>query len=198
MKGLSKCLVLALCLLGAIGNISAQKGSNDKEDNESLSIFQQYFWWGANAGLQFSGGSFNGQAQSVFSVSVEPMLGYKIDKKGNFSIGPRIALEYLSFSNFQTNGRVNSFNFGGGIFSRAKVYREYFAHIEYEKINQTIAFTDGTTSREWMDNYFVGGGLSRGSNGAAFEVLILLNLNPESVSFNQSPVEYRVGFNVNF
>jgi len=190
--------MLALCIIGAITNVSAQRDSKDKEDNEPISVFEDNFWWGANAGLQFSGGSFGGQSNSVFSVSLEPMLGYKLDKRGNFSVGPRISLEYLSFSTFQTNGRINSLNFGGGIFSRAKVYREYFAHVEYEKINQTIAFNDGSTAREWMDNYFVGGGVSRGSDRAGFEILILLNLNPESVSFNQSPVEYRVGFNVNF
>jgi len=198
MKGLSKTLILALFLIGAITTVSAQRDSKEKEEKETLSAFQENFWWGANAGLQFSGGSFGGQSNSVFSVSLEPMLGYKLDKKGNFSVGPRLSLEYLSFSTFQTNGRVNSLNFGGGIFSRAKVYRQYFAHIEYEKINQTFLSINGDPERAWMDNYFIGGGINNGSDGRGFEILILLNLNPESVSFNQSPIEYRVGFNVNF
>lgn len=198
MKGLTKVLVLTACLLGTFVNASAQRDSKSKKDSDELSTFDQYFWWGANAGLQFSGGSFNGQPNNVFSISVEPMLGYKLDKNGNFSIGPRISLEYLTFNTFQTPERVNSLNFGGGVFARAKVYRGYFAHVEYEKINQTVAFTDGTTAREWSDNYFVGGGIKSGTGKTGAEVLILLNLNPESTSFNQSPIEYRVGFNVNF
>ena len=69
---------------------------------------------------------------------------------------------------------------------------------EYEKLNETIAFTDGSTAREWSDNYFLGGGISQGDDRVKFEILILLNLNPESTTFNQTPVEYRFGFNVNF
>lgn len=193
MKGL-RILLITTCLLGLSMQLMAQKD----EQKESPSAFEEFFWWGANAGLQFSGGTFNGQSNSVFSISLEPMLGYKLDKRGNFSVGPRISLEYLSFTNFQLPDRVNSLNFGGGLFARAKVYRGYFAHVEYEKINQTVAFTDGTTAREWADNYFIGGGVNSGNGRTGFEVVLLYNLNPESVNFDQSPVEYRVGFNVNF
>ena len=193
MKRLFFTLLTLTILLGASVEAFSQREERSRNDEE-ISSFNQYFWWGANTALQFSGGN----QSSFFLVALEPMMGYKIDPKGNFSVGPKLTLEYTSIRYFGITEKVNSLNYGGGLFGRAKVYRQYFAHVEYEKLNETIAFTDGSTAREWNDNYFLGGGISQGDDKVKFEILILLNLNPESTAFNQTPVEYRFGFNVNF
>lgn len=206
MKGLSIGLVTLLLLFGISSSVMGQRSSRSDEKVET-SAFQEKFWWGANLGLQFSGGF----GQSYFITSLEPMLGYKIDERGNFSIGPRLSAEYSSIRFAQNTDKVNSFNFGGGLFGRAKIYRGYFAHVEYEKVNQKRAVTnafnqvfinaDGSvqTERVWQDNYFIGGGIRQGGDRVAFEVLILFNLRPDDNNgFNQDPIEYRTGFTVNF
>jgi len=147
---------------------------------------------------------------SYFLVSLEPMLGYKLDKNGNFSVGPRLSAEYTSARYAANTNKVNSLDFGGGLFARAKVYRGYFAHVEYEKVNQKRPVISGInnitidgngdvlTTRTWRDNYFLGGGLRQGGDRAAFELLILINLKPEDGAFQQDPIEYRTGFTFNF
>lgn len=205
MKGLSISLFLVFFIFGS--TIDAQAQRDKRSDNEeSSSAFYDNFWWGANAGLQFTGGN----QFSYFLISIEPMLGYKLDKNGNFSVGPRLSAEYTSVKYAQNTEKVNSFNFGGGLFARAKVYRGYFAHVEYEKVNQKRPVTnavgqifidnDGNvdTERTFVDNYFLGGGLRQGGDRAAFELLILINLKPEEGVFQQDPIEYRTGFTINF
>ncbi len=205
MKGLSISLFLFVFILGSATDAHAQRDSKSS-DKESTSTFNDKFWWGANAGLQFSGS----QGFSYFLVSLEPMLGYKLDKKGNFSVGPRLSAEYTSVRYLSNTDKVNSFNFGGGLFARAKVYRGYFAHLEYEKVNQKQPVTNALgqifidnqgnvqTERTWTDNYFLGGGIRQGSDRVAFELLILINLAPQDDIFQQDPIEYRTGFTVNF
>ena len=205
MKGLSISLFLVIFILGSTIDAQAQRDKRSDE-KESSSAFYDNFWWGANAGLQFTGGN----QFSYFSVSLEPMLGYKLDKNGTFSVGPRLSAEYTSVRYASNTNKVNSFDFGGGLFARAKVYRGYFIHTEYEKVNQKRPVTnnigqifvnnDGNvqTERVWRDNYFLGGGLRQGGDRTAFEILILINLKPEEGAFQQEPIEYRTGFTVNF
>ena len=188
---------LSLFLLFVCISISAQSRN---QNNGELSTFEQNFWWGGNVGLQIS---------NFYTVAaLEPMLGYKIDKNGAFSVGPRISLEYTS-ENFGVGfGRVNSFNYGLGIFSRLKIYRGIFAHAEYEKLNfkqaqldnfgnVIIVNNDIQTERAWRNNYFIGGGFKQGTGKVGFELAILFNISDE-LRPNEEPLEYRAGFNVNF
>lgn len=206
MKGLSISLFLVIFIFGSSIDANAQRDKRSDKDDERSSAFYDNFWWGANAGLQFTGGN----QSSFFLVSLEPMLGYKLDKNGNFSVGPRLSAEYTSVRYLANTDKVNSLNFGGGLFARAKVYRGYFAHVEYEKVNQRRPTTNAIgqifidnegqiqTERNFIDNYFIGGGIRQGGDRTAFEILILFNLNQQDDFFQQQPVEYRTGFTVNF
>ncbi|MBT8218638.1 MAG: hypothetical protein KJP00_02355 [Bacteroidia bacterium] len=198
MKPLFSIIGISIFLLSYSSNISAQgnRGENDRE----LTAFEENFWYGGNIGLQIS---------SFYTLAaLEPMIGYKMDKNGAFSVGPRFSLEYTS-ENFGVGfDRVNSFNYGLGVFTRAKIYRGVFAHIEYEKLNFKSAQADNfgnvivlnneiQTERSWRNNYFIGGGFKQGTGRVGFEIAILFNISDE-LRPNEQPLEYRAGFNVNF
>lgn len=190
MKRLS--FLLALIFVCSINDAFGQRVRENQEESE----VESKLWYGATIA---SPSFFNG----TFLMAIEPMIGYKIDPKGNFSVGPKVSLEYISLSrtispNFE---RISSFNYGVGGFARAKIYRGYFALVEYEKINAELTTVNNNIvlldSRRWIDNYFVGAGINGSAGGWSGEVSIVVNLNTEN-SIAGGSFEYRLGITRDF
>lgn len=175
----------------------AQRKKNDrKKDNKTEDYFDESgvgsfrFWYGAGGGLNF--GSFNGS--NLFIVSLSPMVGYKLTPE--FSIGPRAELSYIH-SRANNRGAVtkeNYFDYGIGVFTRYKVFKQFFAHAEYQ-IENARSRTIGVDDRETRNNFFFGGGYSSGGQ-VGYEISILWNfLDDDTIDI---PIDYRIAFTYNF
>lgn len=154
-------------------------------------------WYGAGAQLGFQGGN----NQSFFQIGLSPIVGYKLN---NFlSVGPRASINYNSFRfdpGFGAPEQKNRFfTWSAGLFARARVFRGFFAHAEYSLVSDVDVFTDGSENRVTRALPFLGGGLSQGGGpgAAGFEILVLFRLTQPD-RLNDSPFEFRTGFNYNF
>lgn len=160
---------------------------NDTEDYfDESGVGSFRFWYGGGVGLNFGSG-FN---SSQFNFSISPMAGYKITPE--FSIGPRVELSYshIRLGNGNNVEKFNFLDYGVGVFSRYKLFTQFFAHAEYQI--ESRKFTDGT--RDSRNNFFLGGGYTSGGQ-IGYEVSILWNFLEDSADL---PLDYRIAFTYNF
>lgn len=175
----------------------AQRRSNDRnKNNKTEDFFDESgvgsfrFWYGAGGGLNF--GSSNGA--NLFTVSLSPMVGYKITPE--FSIGPRAELSYIHarFNNGAGVTKENYLDYGIGAFARHKVFRQFFAHAEYQ-IENARSRVFGENDRVTNNNFFFGGGYSSGGQ-IGYEISLLWNfLDDDTINI---PIDYRIAFTYNF
>jgi hypothetical protein len=178
-------LVLPL-LFFATHSLSAQ---NDQ-------TFGQRLWYGGSFNLGITGS----QGVSAFGLGVAPMVGYKLF--GPFSIGPRVSVNYTHFRVRLPNNQVATANpvaWGAGLFGRAKVTRNIFAHAEYELSEQAfMAFSSNDIQifRRQHGNTYIGGGYNSGSEWG-YEIMLLYNVTPPREDL-QVPFTIRFGLTYRF
>ena len=152
-------------------------------------------WYGTGAQLGFAATSF----QSNFLIGLSPIVGYKLN---NFlSVGPRGSITYNRFRDDRFDFKEGYFEWELGAFARAMVFRGFFAHVEYNLLNEVDIFSNGRdleTVRRTRAVPFAGGGINQGGGpgGVGFEVLILFRLTQSDV-INDSPFQFRTGINFN-
>ena len=173
---------------------SSQRPQFDRRNNS--------FWFGTGAQLGFVGGNNT----SFFNVGLTPIVGYKINNI--LSVGPRGGFAYNRYRQDGFGGsagiKTGYFTWSLGAFTRAKVFRGFFAHAEYSLVNEVDGFTQNASGdiepvRSTRAIPFLGAGLSQGGGPGTvgFEILILFRLTqPETI--NDSPYEFRTGINYNF
>jgi len=180
---------------------------NSEYFDESGGQLTDRLWYGADFILNF--GSFNGS--SGFTYGLSPMVGYKITD--DFSAGPKLSFQNSIQKFGQQNApdvTLNTIDIGGGIWTRHKVFSEYFIHAEYEIINEeNPTVTNGgvtydpitnmvNTIRETNAHYYLGAGYGgAGGAGFGFAVTILWDFS-ENFSSNYIPIVYRVGLTYDF
>ena len=127
------------------------------------------------------------------------MVGYKVTE--NLSFGPRLELGFLS-GRYDIGTKIvknNSFNYGAGLFGRAKFFNVLFAHTEYGYLNQAVAYLvngDIETERVGSDQFLLGLGYNSGYPFGS-EISILYDfLAPEDTI--DLPIVFRFGFTYKF
>ena len=167
--------------------------SRNKKDTD----FSNRLWYGGSAGLGYQ--SFN--SQNTFLIALYPMVGYKLNQ--NFSIGPRVGIAYQYIKTIGADGNVYNFHpieISGALFGRAKVYRSFFAHLEYEVAQEKNPTQDFNgipfIIKETENNFYVGGGFNSGGRVAS-EIYLLYNLLEDNNSL-EIPWIFRVGLTYNF
>jgi len=154
-------------------------------------------WYGGGLGLGFQ--SF--AQQSSFLFALFPMAGYKITDA--ISIGPRIGLTYQYLKTRGFDNRIYKFHpleLSGALFSRAKLFRPFFAHVEFEVANEKRPVYDNAgipsigTSIE--NNFYLGAGYNSGGKFAS-EIYILYNVLEDENTLDV-PFVIRGGFTYNF
>lgn len=185
----------------AYGQRGGKKKSDVDEYFDESGGFAHRLWYGGGFTLGFSGNSFT----SIFQFGVSPMVGYKITNE--FSVGPRLSLLYLLYRS--ETGTVdgvqtaNLFNYGLGAFTRYKITRSIFAHLEYgfdnevETVNYNPTTRDWDTNRRLQNNAFVGGGFNDGNGIWGYEIYLLYNVLQEDNTLN-IPFDFRFGLTYNF
>ena len=199
---------LLLCLFSLFVSIPsyAQKKKRKKANEEYFDEsggFKHRLWYGGSLGLNFT--------NSYFNVGISPMVGYKVNNW--FSAGPRFKIDYTSRKLFNRAGQafnLRTTSWGVGVFTRAKVITNAFAHIEFEYENRNLADLDANgfvklespnsknvkTVREQRSNFYLGAGYSSGEV-LSYEILLLYNVLEKNDSA-QLPWDLRFGFTYNF
>ncbi|MGB3182260.1 MAG: hypothetical protein WBB45_12770 [Cyclobacteriaceae bacterium] len=146
----------------------------------------------------FFGGSFSVNFFNGIFIDVSPLIGYKVTDR--FSTGVGVTYKYLKTD--QRGIDYSTSIYGGRLFSRYNIYRNFFLHGEYENINLEVLTIDEADTpvieREWVPGAFAGGGLNQQLGGSAvFSVYVLYNfLHEEYRSPYNSPIIVRVGINL--
>lgn len=191
---ITRIIVLSLvCLIGFSYSMDAQKRNKTDDYFDEGGFGAHRFWYGGGIGLGFSGGN----VQSQFQFALSPMVGYKLTPE--FSIGPRVSLEYNHIrvaTGANTSEKFNLWDFGVGVFARYKIFNPFFLHAEYQLESRANPVLNGDNVRVSRDNFFVGGGYSSSGGLIGYEISILWNLMEDgSVDL---PLDYRIAFTYNF
>lgn len=172
--------VAALVLL--LQAASAQEaGSAPAKARKDPRPLADRLWFGGGVGLQF--GSFT-------VVQLEPMVGYKVDQAGRFSLGTGITYWYFSNNNTQPRTEFNAY--GYRFFSRYRPIDQAFLHAEFLNLNREQFFgpTD-RIQRIWVPHLLVGGGyIERFGGNTSFTLQVLWEVlqDPNSVYFGRGPI----------
>ena len=190
--------MLFVLLLALPTSTQAQDSDVDKYFDESQG-FTHRLWYGGGLALGFSGGGFS----SLFQIGVSPLIGYKLTE--NFSVGPRFSVLY---SHYRENrgpvvGRANLIDYGVGAFTRYKIIRNFFIHLEYgvdlqERVDRsTLNGDEFATGRVSISNGYIGAGYNDGNSIWGYDIYLLYNvLLPENSV--RSPLDFRFGITYNF
>ena len=193
--------VLPVCMLLAMtqNDALAQRSSTDRYFDESQG-FTHRLWYGGGVILNF----LSTGTESAFTLGVSPLIGYKITD--NLSVGPRFAIIYTNYrlqTGFDQVTSTNLLDYGIGAFTRYKIFRSFFLHLEYgadneEFVNGYDSFDDELiTGREVRNNAFVGAGYNDGNGIWGYDIYLLYNtLAPENNV--RLPIEFRFGLTYNF
>lgn len=161
-------------------NCYSQDSLNTPKLPRHKSDFWQKVYFGGNLGLQFGNYTF---------INIAPIVGYKVTEK--FSVGAGPSYIYLKdrYYNYSTS------IYGGNVFARYFIFKDLFAHTEYEVLNGDWK---GTGNRFNLTNVWVGGGYrQRVGMAGSFMILALWNINESIYSPYSNPV-ISAGFAVGF
>lgn len=191
MKRILSILILSGVLLLASNQLHAQRADD--------SALRNPLWYGGGFTLGFQGGTFS----SLFNFGVSPMVGYRLFDE--FSVGTRVSLLYTIYTEKNTGGpneSISPISWEVGVFSRYKFNgAPIFAHVELSVENQAFPIRNNgelATGRVELGNTYIGGGYTSGGR-IAYEILALYNVNQRDVFIaNSNPIEFRIGFTVNF
>ena len=143
--------------------------------------FKDRIWIGGGLGLNFG---------SITAIQIEPLVGYKVDKKGKFSVGT--GLSYRYFSDNRYTPRIEYSAYGYRFFTRYRVIPQAYLHCEFLDLNaeRYIGIGD-VVQRIWIPHLLVGGGVSQPiSEHSSFTLQALWEVlqDPNSVYRGQGPI----------
>ena len=188
MKRVPQFILIGILSLVLTSNAYGQRSS--KKDTE----FKQKLWYGGSLGLGYQ--SFFGQ--STFLFALYPMVGYKINE--TFSFGPRVGAAYRNIRINNGPNNIQKFNpieFSGALFGRAKVFNQFFGHVEYELANEKRPVSGSSRLSTRTDtNFYLGAGYTSGGKLSS-EIYVLYNFIEDDTSF-ESPFVIRGGLTYNF
>lgn len=176
------------------------RSSRSKRPPEPEKIpLKDRLWYGGGFALGFYGGTISGIQSSEFFVGVSPMVGYKINDF--LSFGPRLELNLLTgrYDLGRDVEKLTAFNYGAGLFTRARFFEVMFGHVEYGYINQAVPYFENgeiKTDRLGSDQFLLGLGYNSGYPFGT-EIYILYDfLAPEDTV--NLPITFRFGFTYKF
>lgn len=167
--------VFALLLLAFAS--SAQDGQARK-DTRSLG---DRLWFGGGVGLSFG---------TVTAVQVDPLVGYKVDPAGKFSVG--LGGSYWYFRDNRFAPAVEFTGYGYRTFTRYRIIEQLFAHAEFLHLNvERYLVRENDVRRIWVPHLLVGAGYRQpmGERSSLyFQILFDVLQDPNSVYRNQGPI----------
>jgi len=130
------------------------------------------------------GGNLSLSFGSMTMVEVSPLVGYNV--KPWLTVGA--SLTYMYFSYKDSYYDYSSTNYGASLFTKIKIYKDFYAQIEPELLNYRFLDSSNQLQRQWFFNAFAGVTYrSRLGERFAVDYSILWNLNQTTSSPYQNP-----------
>jgi hypothetical protein len=124
-------------------------GQESKETQQSGQAKNDKVYFGGYANLSFG---------KYTVIGFEPLIAYKLFPR--FSIGGKFSYQYAKNKNYSP-AREGS-NYGISVFTRLRIARRFYAHVEFSEMNYKIYDALGEDSRrEWISFLYIGGGFSQ-------------------------------------
>lgn len=205
-------LIIALCVLGhglqaqEVYNSSGRRGGYKQEKNKGFDASRLIY--GGGLGLSFG---------TVTSISVSPIVGYRITD--NFSAGIGLGYQYFRVKDFFElyNAKNNQYQYydyktsaySGSVWARYLIWENIFAHAEYQHnifrfhdyqydpagSGDIVSFKTDIT----VPCLLVGGGYRQPiTENSSFVIMILYDVLQDKYSPYRNTVDYRIGFNIGF
>ncbi len=201
-------IILASALIISTLSVFAQEGiptSGDKDSQTQVFFEKPKPEWKEK--LRY-GGTFWLGFFGAFYIDASPMIGYELNDKGTVA---GIGANFIFQGTFNRNSATNTNNtiFGPKLFIRQQVFKQFFAHAEYEFINayadQFYSFninSNDPNKRIWGSSPLIGAGFYQGGNGRGSCISLMYNLgypnrgfiSPQSLLGSQTPITLRYGF----
>lgn len=136
------------------------------------------------------GSGFGFQFGTITVIDLSPEIGYKI--MNNLTAGVGFSYQYYKDSRYVPT--YESDIIGGSVFARYYVYRDIFAHAEYQMLKYDyMDWSSGNEEEVTADGILIGGGYRQWIGKNVFSNLtILFNIN-ESLYYPYTSPIFRVG-----
>lgn len=174
-------LLLLFCFAG-FAQIDEQETSNSgslinpSKKNDVRYDISDKVMLGGNMSLTFG---------SMSMVEVSPLIGYNLSPR--VTLGA--SLTYMYFSYKSDLYSYSAQNFGGGLFGKIRIYKDFHLQIEPELLNIKYVDYNGQEKRKWVFNALAGVTFrSRLGERFAVDYSILWNLNQTQDSPYDNPV----------
>jgi hypothetical protein len=181
--------LVCIVFFSLMPNINFGASFDDEKDVKDMSTRERIFV-GGYIGLQFG---------TITSVNISPTIGYRLSNKLSAGVGGT----YQYYRNrgwlLVSDVSYSTHIYGGSVFARYLITRQFFAHGELEALNldSRIGFSaNPSENRFWERNYFLGGGYRQALGPRTFlNIMLLYNFNNNSVIYYQNPI-FRFGLDV--
>ncbi|MDZ4204344.1 MAG: hypothetical protein U1C46_05960 [Bacteroidales bacterium] len=178
--------------MALLSNSNPAQAQNSDDDKRTK------WYFGGNIGVQFG---------TVTLIDISPMAGYPLTERLSSGIGA--TYKYYHIKNYAYNIYTNRYQslsshiVGSQVFMRYFLFRQFFAHTEYEYLrfrNMTYRQNPATQSYdkeyviEHVNSVFIGTGYRQHVGPrSAFDILLLYNLNETPSTPYNNPL-IRMGF----
>jgi hypothetical protein len=153
---------------------------NRNEAPKDFETFKERIYVGGNVGASFG---------SVTYISLQPLIGCRINKKLSVGVGGT----YNYYSQTYAGAHYVSTVYGANAFARYMILDNVFAQVGWDKLSVVRDFTN---ERIWVDNLLIGAGYRQAfSDKGAFVAAIFYNVNQGPNSPYQNPI-IQIGFNI--
>ena len=158
--------------------LHAQESTSAPRDPRPLG---DRLWFGGGVGLSFG---------TVTAVQIDPLVGYKVDQEGKFSVG--VGASYWYYQDNRFSPSINFTGYGYRTFTRYRFIPQLYGHAEFLHLNveRYIGATDAV-ARIWVPHLLVGGGYAQplgGNSSIYLQVLWEVMQDPNSVYRGQGPI----------
>jgi hypothetical protein len=173
--------VLRFVFILAFSILSISAVAQEKQNQRARSDFIDRLRFGGYLGAQFGTFTF---------IEVSPTVTY-VAKQWLY---PGVGFTYLYFRDSRPSRDYQSSYYGPRFFVSVFLWRDLYAHAEYEALN--VEYNDRLGERGFIHNIMLGGGYRQWIGNRAFvNISILYNFNESIYSPYRNPI-FRIGFGV--
>ena len=142
-----------------------------------------------------AGSGFGLQFGTVTVIDLSPEIGYKITEK--LIVGVGLSYQYYRDARYLPVYKSNIF--GGSVFARYYVYKDFFAHAEYQMLQYDyMDWSTGDKQNITTDGILIGGGYRQWIGRNLYSnISVLFNINESLYYPFNSPI-FRVGIYLMF
>ena len=167
MKKLMLSLMLVFGVLMANSQVvdSTQTNDQPKYQKQAAPVKQEKKKSQTMSHRIFFGGSIGASFGSYTSVSLYPMIGYKLTPK--LSVGVKFLYEYASY-NYYDYGKQHYNNYGGSLFARLHFIPQAYLHAEYRYMSYEFSRLNNEHYRQGVPFLFLGAGFAQPISAHSF------------------------------